>query len=70
MQKNLRTKTIVIILTVLVSVYGIIGLPRSVSELKDNLKKNIKLGFEMATTTGTFFPSRTMSISAGVASAS
>jgi preprotein translocase subunit SecD len=47
MQKNLRTKTIVIILTVLVSVYGIIGLPRSVSELKDNLKKNIKLGLDL-----------------------
>jgi preprotein translocase subunit SecD len=47
MQKNLRTKTIVIVLTVLVSVYGIIGLPRSVSELRDNLKKNIKLGLDL-----------------------
>src|SRR5260370_10592852 len=47
MQKNLRTKTIVIVLTVLVSVYGIIGLPRSISELKDNLKKNIKLGLDL-----------------------
>ena len=47
MQKNLRTKTIVIVLTLLVSIYGIIGLPRSVSELKDNLKKNIKLGLDL-----------------------
>ena len=47
MQKNLRTKTIVIVLTVLVSVYGIIGLPKSVSDLKDNLKKNIKLGLDL-----------------------
>src|SRR5437879_5017153 len=47
MQKNLRTKTIVIVLTVLVCVYGIIGLPRSVSDVKDNLKKNIKLGLDL-----------------------
>jgi preprotein translocase subunit SecD len=47
MQKNLRTKTIVIVLTVVVAVYGIIGLPRSISDLKDNLKKNIKLGLDL-----------------------
>ena len=47
MQKNLRTRTIVIAVTVLLCVYGIIGLPRSVSDLKDNLKKNIKLGLDL-----------------------
>jgi len=47
MQKNLRSRTILIALTVLASVYGIIGLPRSVSDLKDNLKKNIKLGLDL-----------------------
>src|SRR5690349_21348102 len=47
MQKNLRTRTIVIVLTVLVCIYGIIGLPKSVSEVKDNLKKNIKLGLDL-----------------------
>ena len=47
MQKNLRTKTIVIVLTVLVCIYGIIGLPKSVSDVKDNLKKNIKLGLDL-----------------------
>jgi len=47
MQKNLRTRTIVIAVTVLLCVYGIIGLPRSVSDVKDNLKKNIKLGLDL-----------------------
>ncbi len=47
MQKNLRTKTIVIILTVLVCICGIIGLPRSVSGLKENLKQRIKLGLDL-----------------------
>ncbi len=47
MPKNLRAKTIVILLTILVSFYGIIGLPKSGAELKDNLKKNIKLGLDL-----------------------
>src|SRR5215467_3933604 len=47
MQKNLRAKTIVIVLTVLVCIYGIIGLPRSVSDLQENLKQRIKLGLDL-----------------------
>jgi preprotein translocase subunit SecD len=47
MQKNLRAKTIVIVLTVLVCIYGIILLPKSVGDLKDNLKQRIKLGLDL-----------------------
>jgi preprotein translocase subunit SecD len=47
MQKNLKTKTIVIVLTILVCIYGIIGLPKSVTALKANLAENIKLGLDL-----------------------
>ena len=47
MQKNLKTKTIVIVVTILVCIYGIIGLPKSVGELKANLAENIKLGLDL-----------------------
>jgi preprotein translocase subunit SecD len=47
MQKNLKTKTVVIVLTILACIYGIIGLPKSAADLKANLKKNIKLGLDL-----------------------
>jgi len=47
MQKNLNTKTIVIVLTVLACVYGIIGIPKSGAELKENIANRIKLGLDL-----------------------
>ena len=47
MQKNLNTKTIVIVLTILVCIYGIIGIPKSGAELKTNVADRIKLGLDL-----------------------
>jgi len=47
MQKNLKTKTIVIVLTILLCIYGVVGLPKSVDALKANLAENIKLGLDL-----------------------
>jgi len=47
MQKNLNTKTIVIVLTILVCIYGIIGIPKSMAELKANIADRIKLGLDL-----------------------
>ena len=47
MQKNLNTKTIVIVLTILVCIYGIIGIPKSGAELKSNIADRIKLGLDL-----------------------
>ncbi len=47
MQKNLKTKAIVIVVTILLCIYGIIGLPKSVEALKTNLAENIKLGLDL-----------------------
>src|SRR6202171_1241023 len=47
MQKNLKAKTVVIILTLLACVYGIIVLPKSIDDLKGSLKKNIRLGLDL-----------------------
>jgi preprotein translocase subunit SecD len=47
MQKNLKTKTIVIVVTILVCIYGIVGLPKSVEALRANLAENIKLGLDL-----------------------
>ncbi len=45
--KNLNTKVIVIVLTILVCIYGIIGIPKSVAELKSNVAARIKLGLDL-----------------------
>jgi preprotein translocase subunit SecD len=45
--KNLKTKTIVIVLTILVCIYGIVGIPKSASELKTNVAERIKLGLDL-----------------------
>ena len=47
MQKNLKTKTIVIVVTILVCVWGIIGIPKSLADLKANVAENIKLGLDL-----------------------
>ena len=47
MPKNLRSKWIVIIAVVLSSVFGIIGLPKSTQQLRENWNKNIRLGLDL-----------------------
>ena len=47
MPKNLRWKWIFIIAVVLSCVFGIIGLPKSAQELRENWNKNIRLGLDL-----------------------
>src|SRR5215475_5212373 len=47
MQKNLTTKTLVIVGTILLCIYGIIGLPKSKADLMKNLEKNVRLGLDL-----------------------
>ena len=47
MQKNLTTKTVIIAVTLLLCIYGIIGLPKSKAELQANLRQNVKLGLDL-----------------------
>src|SRR5437762_3506833 len=47
MQKNLTTKTLIIVGTILLCIYGIIGLPKSKAELTQNVQKNIRLGLDL-----------------------
>ncbi len=47
MQKNLKYKWALIVITILVCIYGIIGLPRSKDELVANWHKNIRLGLDL-----------------------
>ena len=48
MQRNLMIKTAVIVATVLICIFGIIGFPRSVDQLEANLKHNIHLGLDLS----------------------
>ncbi len=47
MQRHLTTKTIVIVATILLCIYGIIGLPTSKAQLESNLQHNIRLGLDL-----------------------
>src|ERR1700676_626207 len=49
MQKNLTTKTIIIVATILLCIYGIIGpgVPTSKAALMKNLKENVRLGLDL-----------------------
>jgi preprotein translocase subunit SecD len=47
MKKNLRIKFLIIVGVLLVCVYGIIGIPKSKSELVDNWNRNIHLGLDL-----------------------
>ncbi len=47
MQRNLMVKTIVIVATVLLCIYGIFGIPTSKAQLEANLQHNIRLGLDL-----------------------
>jgi len=47
MQKNLTTRAVIIVVTILVCVIGIIGLPTSKADLINNLKTHIRLGLDL-----------------------
>jgi preprotein translocase subunit SecD len=47
MQKNLKTKTAIIAVTLLLCIYGIFGIPKSLTDVKSNLEKNIRLGLDL-----------------------
>jgi len=47
MQKNLTARIVVIVATLLLCVYGIIGFPKSGAELQDSLRRNIRLGLDL-----------------------
>lgn len=45
--QNLKWKTVLIVATVLISLYGIIGLPKSKEEMVQNWNRNIRLGLDL-----------------------
>jgi preprotein translocase subunit SecD len=47
MRKNLTAKAAIIVGTILLCIYGIIGLPTSREQLEANIRKNIKLGLDL-----------------------
>jgi len=47
MQKNLTTKTVIIVATIILCIYGIIGLPKSKAELIANVHQNVRLGLDL-----------------------
>lgn len=47
MQKNLTARSIVIVVVILLCVFGIIGAPKSMAELKQNWQNNIRLGLDL-----------------------
>ncbi|MDQ6664347.1 MAG: protein translocase subunit SecD [Acidobacteriota bacterium] len=47
MQRNLTVKTVVIVATILLCIYGIVGLPSSMASLRNNVERNIKLGLDL-----------------------
>jgi preprotein translocase subunit SecD len=47
MQKNLKTRTVIILVTILLCVVRIVGLPTSKTELVDHLKNSIRLGLDL-----------------------
>jgi preprotein translocase subunit SecD len=47
MQKNLTTRTVIILVTIVLCVIGIIGVPTSKASLMDNVKNNIRLGLDL-----------------------
>jgi preprotein translocase subunit SecD len=47
MKKNLNTRTIVIVATILICIVGIIGVPKSVADLKKNFRERIRLGLDL-----------------------
>jgi preprotein translocase subunit SecD len=47
MRKNVTGRTVVIVVTILVCVFGIIGFPKSGAGLIENVKNNIRLGLDL-----------------------
>ena len=47
MQKNLTARTVIIVVTILLCIFGIIGIPKSKADLVENLKNNIRLGLDL-----------------------
>ena len=47
MTQNLKWRTVVIVVTILLCIFGIIGLPKSKTDLVQNLKDNIRLGLDL-----------------------
>ncbi len=47
MQRNLMFKAGLIVVTILVCIFGIIGFPRSGKQLQENVERNIKLGLDL-----------------------
>ncbi len=47
MDKGLRTRAIVIAAVILLALFGIMGFPKSVADVKANLQKNIRLGLDL-----------------------
>src|SRR5437763_12985776 len=47
MKKNVTARTVVIVVTLLVCVVGIIGIPKSGADLMNNLRNNIRLGLDL-----------------------
>jgi len=48
MKKNLTARSVIIVVTILVCVYGIIGLPTSRAEVVQHFKQNIRLGLDLS----------------------
>jgi preprotein translocase subunit SecD len=44
---NVKYRAIAIVAVILICIYGIIGLPTSMQELTDNLKKSVRLGLDL-----------------------
>ena len=47
MNKNLTGRTVVIVATILLCVFGIIGFPKSKAQLEENFQRNIHLGLDL-----------------------
>jgi len=47
MRKNVTARIVVIVVTILLCIYGIIGLPKSKAQLMENIRENIRLGLDL-----------------------
>ena len=47
MQRKLTARTIFIVAVLLLCVYGIFGLPKSLADVEKNLRRNIRLGLDL-----------------------
>ena len=47
MKKNLTARTVIIVVTILICVFGIIGIPKSGADLAKNFNDNIRLGLDL-----------------------